>query len=122
MAVVEHQILQTIKDAVSGASAPQDFAYSRHEFLFDYELDLRCYLQVPRKDEEAVKKKLNYFKDMKRNATTVSEIRSDLSNEYDPLIDEDFFDHMSKFQRSFSINHKQSLTSKRTRMDSLAAI
>ena len=122
MAVVEHQILQTIKDAVSGASARQDFAYSRHEFLFDYELDLRCYMQVPRKDEEAVKKKLNYFKDMKRNATTVSDTRSDLSTEYDPLIDEDFFDHMGKFQRSCSINQKHSLTSKRTRMDSLVAI
>ena len=55
MEVVEHQILQTIKEAVSGASARQDFAYSRHEWMFDYKLDLRCYMQVPKTDEESVR-------------------------------------------------------------------
>ena len=56
---------------------------------------------------------------MKRNATTVTDVRSDLSAEYDPLIDEDFFDHVGKFQRSFSINQKQSLSSKQNRTESL---
>ena len=111
MAEVERQILQTIKDAALGAQDGQDLAYRRHEWMFDYKLDLRCYMQVPKKDDSLMKQKMSYIIDMKRNALTVSDVHSDLSDQYEPLLNEEFFDHMNKFQRTTSVSSKHSLAS-----------
>ena len=79
--------------------------------MFDYKLDLRCYMQVPKKDDSLMKQKMSYIIDMKRNALTVSDVHSDLSDQYEPLLNEEFFDHMNKFQRTTSVSSKHSLAS-----------
>ena len=44
MEEIGRQIMAAIKNAVDGSKDINDYAYSRHEFLFDYTMDLRCYM------------------------------------------------------------------------------
>ena len=50
MQELERNINAMIMEAMEGAKGGTDFAYNRHEWMFDYKMDLRNYMQVPRTD------------------------------------------------------------------------
>ena len=74
-------------EAMEGAKGGTDFAYNRHEWMFDYKMDLRNYMQVPRTDQHRTEAIMQYIIDIKNRYRSVSLTNSSFSQE-DPLYDE----------------------------------
>ena len=57
-------------------------------------MGLQCYIKLPRKDDELYEQKRSFFIEIKLGTNTIHDLKSQLSDEYDPLIDQDFLSQM----------------------------
>ena len=87
MQEIERNINAMIMEAMEGAKGGKDFAYDRHKWMFDYKMDLRNYMQVPRTDEHRSAAIMKYIITIRDRYRSVSLGNSSFAEE-DPLYDQ----------------------------------